>query len=394
MATDFDSNAIITTGGIKPSCVDTPGDMRTRVKELKDMEDIPLPYIGMIVYCEENDSYYKINALKEKEVGFNVIENAAVASWVPIPVLSLTELDQFATLDYVDRLYTSENQSIQNLYFNIVDTNTRITEYNNTLLTEIKSLKARIEELENPNINTDPKQKYIDFRDNDHFYQLNDYDSEIGIYKAWTFEMVYVHVATNCDNIHVNIKDEESHILEATLIDDFVSNENDQKIYLLRIKPKSDGVCTLKISNEDGSCETNVVLIYLEPNKVITHNITYDFEGISLVDLSEYNIDNKLIHSCTHGQHIILSKRCNVRSWQDVNENWMHEISVGNYGPNHCSGHIGIAFNHNYENYYFIERKLYINGYELDRCIQDGSIEIEAFGDVHIVYKIGNLDEL
>ena len=584
MATDFDSNAIVTTGGIKPSCVDTPADMRTRIELLEDMESIPLPYIGMIVYCKETDAYYKITGLKAKEIGSSIIENAVIESYEKIEFHTIgneMDMDNYmlkdnpigvgafsmnrlkgdytkktgeysstlgfecvasgkyshaegyqseATLSYAhaegqstsakgnashaegsdtaaveswshaegyhtyssgqashaEGCFTQANghnshaegqyseanggsshaegyhtvangedshaegcytiatgnkqhvngayniEDTEGRYINIIGNGTNAKRSNahtvdwngnawyagnvyiggasqddavklatenqiNELMAIIESLQARIEELENPNINTEPKPKheYIKFSDDDcRYYQLSDYDSEIDIYKAWTFEMVYTYVITNCDNIHVSIKDEESHILEATLIDDFVSDENDEKIYLLRIKPKSDGICTLKISNEDGSCETNVVLIYLEPNEEITHNITYDFEGISLADLSEYGIDNKLIDSCTHGQHIMIGSDYRIVHLTDENNVQYHQLEVGVYGYQHCAGHTSIAIDPDYKNYYFKEHKLYICGYEITRNMSKYSYDIEAFGDVHIVYKIGNLDEL
>lgn len=84
MATDFTTNAIITTGGISPSCTDTPGDIRTRIELLEDMESIPLPYIGMIVYCKETDAYYKITGLSSKIIGLSIVENASVESYEKI----------------------------------------------------------------------------------------------------------------------------------------------------------------------------------------------------------------------------------------------------------------------------------------------------------------------
>jgi hypothetical protein len=69
MATDFDKNSIVTSGGMRPSSADTPGDTRGRINLLADIYDIPMPYVGMIVYCLEDDCYYKITKLKPKKVG-------------------------------------------------------------------------------------------------------------------------------------------------------------------------------------------------------------------------------------------------------------------------------------------------------------------------------------
>jgi hypothetical protein len=69
MATDFNKNSIVTSGGMRPSSADTPGDTRGRINLLADIYDIPMPYVGMIVYCLEDDCYYKITKLKPKKVG-------------------------------------------------------------------------------------------------------------------------------------------------------------------------------------------------------------------------------------------------------------------------------------------------------------------------------------
>ena len=81
MNTDFNSNAIVTSGGIKPSTVDTPADIRTRVKLLEDIMTIPLPYLGMIVYCEETDCYYKITKLTSIYIGPSEIKQGAVSEY-------------------------------------------------------------------------------------------------------------------------------------------------------------------------------------------------------------------------------------------------------------------------------------------------------------------------
>lgn len=91
MATDFDNNAVIMAGGIKPSCVDTPTDMRTRVKLLEDIMTIPLPYLGMIVYCEETDCYYKITELGPKDIGNKEIENSLVKAYEEYDIKSISE---------------------------------------------------------------------------------------------------------------------------------------------------------------------------------------------------------------------------------------------------------------------------------------------------------------
>ena len=81
MATDFNKNAIVTGGGIKPSAANTPCDIRARVELEADIYDIPMPYIGMLVYCIETESYYKVTKLKAKKVGLMNVADAMVDTY-------------------------------------------------------------------------------------------------------------------------------------------------------------------------------------------------------------------------------------------------------------------------------------------------------------------------
>lgn len=84
MATDFDKNIIITGGGLKPSTVDTPSDIRTRINTIEDMKNIPLPYVGMMVYVIDEDEFYKVKSLKAKAMGPIEVDNALVDEYEKI----------------------------------------------------------------------------------------------------------------------------------------------------------------------------------------------------------------------------------------------------------------------------------------------------------------------
>lgn len=71
---DFNRNALILGGGIKPSTKNTPGDIRTRINTIASVSEIPLPYIGMIFYVEDEQKFYVVKSLKSKKVG--IIESA------------------------------------------------------------------------------------------------------------------------------------------------------------------------------------------------------------------------------------------------------------------------------------------------------------------------------
>lgn len=77
MATDFNYNnkTIDSSGPIKPSGTDQPGDPRTRVDFYSDIESIPNPYIGMIVTVKMDETNqnkmtdYKVLSLKPNSLG-------------------------------------------------------------------------------------------------------------------------------------------------------------------------------------------------------------------------------------------------------------------------------------------------------------------------------------
>ena len=77
MTTDFNYNnkTIDSSGPIKPSGTDQPGDPRTRVDFYSDIESIPNPYIGMIVTVKMDETNqnkmtdYKVLSLKSNSLG-------------------------------------------------------------------------------------------------------------------------------------------------------------------------------------------------------------------------------------------------------------------------------------------------------------------------------------
>lgn len=82
MATDF--NGIIAADGFKISKTDTPTRIGMRIETIDEMELIPNPYEGMIVYVKTEADYYKITGLKSKEVGGITIDRSVVDTFEPL----------------------------------------------------------------------------------------------------------------------------------------------------------------------------------------------------------------------------------------------------------------------------------------------------------------------
>ena len=104
MATDFNKHSITTSGGMRPTTTNTPIDTRCRVEVESDIYSIPLPYLGMIVYCTSSDKYYQVSKLKSANIGPLVIEDAAVEEFEELSLKGIDQkqLSNYATLKYVN----------------------------------------------------------------------------------------------------------------------------------------------------------------------------------------------------------------------------------------------------------------------------------------------------
>ena len=59
---------IYIAGGFQPTSPDTPLDVRTVVEKEKDIFDIKLPYVGMLVYVKSTKGLYIVTGLEEGRV--------------------------------------------------------------------------------------------------------------------------------------------------------------------------------------------------------------------------------------------------------------------------------------------------------------------------------------
>jgi hypothetical protein len=81
---DFSKNALVISGGIQPSTKNTPGDIRTRIDSIKNVSQIPLPFIGMIFYVEDEEKFYVVKSLKSKKVGIIVSSDSVIDEYEPL----------------------------------------------------------------------------------------------------------------------------------------------------------------------------------------------------------------------------------------------------------------------------------------------------------------------
>ena len=78
MTTDFNKNVIIVGGGLRPSQANMPSDARTRIESIDEVENIPVPFIGMVFYVINENKFYFVKSLKAKIVAGRPIANMLV----------------------------------------------------------------------------------------------------------------------------------------------------------------------------------------------------------------------------------------------------------------------------------------------------------------------------
>ena len=79
-------STIETSGALRPGTTDTPLDQRSRVATLAEIPALSLPDLGQIVYCLETARYYKVTALKSKQIGALTVPDAAVDAFESLPI--------------------------------------------------------------------------------------------------------------------------------------------------------------------------------------------------------------------------------------------------------------------------------------------------------------------
>ena len=77
MATDFNKGNSADKGFII-SARNTPTRVGDRISTISEMEKIPSPWKGMLVFVEDEGLYYIVTSLKAKKVGPLTIEDSVV----------------------------------------------------------------------------------------------------------------------------------------------------------------------------------------------------------------------------------------------------------------------------------------------------------------------------
>ena len=90
--TDF-TKGIIASGGLIVSTTDTPTRVGERIWTLDEMESIPNPSVGQIVYVRSEDRYYSIKTLKSKELGGLEVHDALVDTYEPLIKVDTAKLE-------------------------------------------------------------------------------------------------------------------------------------------------------------------------------------------------------------------------------------------------------------------------------------------------------------
>lgn len=72
------SSNIIMSGSITMSNSNTPTRAGQRISSIDQIKNVPAPYIGLIIYVEDEDYFIYVKSLKSKKVGNFEIKNALI----------------------------------------------------------------------------------------------------------------------------------------------------------------------------------------------------------------------------------------------------------------------------------------------------------------------------
>lgn len=151
MSTDFNYNnkTIDSTGPIKPSGIDQPGDPRTRVDFYSDIKLIPNPYVGMIITVKMDETNqnkmtdYKVLSLKPDSLGVanSVIDRVQKYSDYLGVSSSSGGTGTGLTSEQAQQLTTAYEHS-QSSHINTTDVNNAVSTYVTAHKTELKGDKG------------------------------------------------------------------------------------------------------------------------------------------------------------------------------------------------------------------------------------------------------------
>ena len=124
MVTNFNNRIVLT----KPISLgnrsnnDLPLDIRTRIESIDEVFKIPFPYVGMIFYVIDEDTYYSVKTLKGGEILLGkpstFSQNLKIDKYEKLSkTLSLDSLDlsEYAKQTYVDNMLKNHTHQYENL---------------------------------------------------------------------------------------------------------------------------------------------------------------------------------------------------------------------------------------------------------------------------------------
>lgn len=116
MATNFDNNALSSSGGFKPSTKDTPIDIRSRVATETDILEIPNPYVGLIIYVQDTGKRFEVLSIKDVQSGLSKVSRVDMYKEIIMGSSSEVDLDSLVAKNEVgnaNQIIFSDNQSLQ-----------------------------------------------------------------------------------------------------------------------------------------------------------------------------------------------------------------------------------------------------------------------------------------
>lgn len=184
------NNNFIIDGSISFSNSNIPTRSGQRISSLLELETIPTPSVGMLIYVEDQNKFIYPTSLKSKKVGKLEISDATIAQYEDlIPEELLTKVDNHQTellvlkgdgegsIKYqIDLAINDFASKISDN--NVVDTFKELIDY---AADHSSDLIITVQELEMKNIEQDEKISQLEQKVGDHDTTFQDYSKTISI---------------------------------------------------------------------------------------------------------------------------------------------------------------------------------------------------------------------
>lgn len=99
---------VIVSGSLIPSSNNSPLDLRTRINTIAEVENIQVPFVGMIFYVVDEEKFYVVKSLKDVEMGNMILKDNVIDRYEPLVDVKIdtegveVDLSEYAKKSFVE----------------------------------------------------------------------------------------------------------------------------------------------------------------------------------------------------------------------------------------------------------------------------------------------------